>query len=76
MTFVFSLLRSTPGSVFTAHKKVHLWSSGIHCLPLIKIFSRTSTLIVVRVQFAMCVFALHAHGVDNTGQILNDIHAG
>jgi hypothetical protein len=31
---------------------------------------------VVRVQFAMCVFALHAHGVDNTGQILNDIHAG
>ena len=37
-----------------------LWSLGIHCPPMIKFFCRTSTLILVRGQFATCVFTLHA----------------
>ena len=32
----------------------------IHCPPLIKLFCGTSTLMLVRGQFATCVFALHA----------------
>ena len=41
-------------------KKTHLWSPGIHCPPVIKIFYGTSTLMLVRGQFASYVFALHA----------------
>ena len=39
-------------------KKTHLWS--IHCPPVIKLFCATSTLMLVRGQFATYVFALHA----------------
>ena len=41
-------------------KKTHLWSPGIHCPPVIKLFCGTSTLMLVTGQFAICVFALHA----------------
>ena len=58
--FQCSLFRWTPCSVITAHKKVPLWCLGIPCFPLIRMFCGTSTLMVVRVQFATCVFALHA----------------
>ena len=49
-----------PGSVFTAHKNTRLWSPGIPCPLMIKIFCGTSTLMLVRGQFVHCVFALHA----------------
>ena len=48
------------GAGLTAHKKTRLWSPGSYCPPLIKFFCRTSTLTLVREQFAICVFALHA----------------
>ena len=41
----------------SGHKKTHLWPPGIHCPPLIKFFCGTSTLMLVRGQFATCVFA-------------------
>ena len=46
---------------FYCLKKKCLWSPGICCPPPIKFFCGTSTLcVLVRVQFATSVFALHA----------------
>ena len=43
---------------FTAHKKTHLSSFGIHCSPVIKLFCEISTLMLVMGQFATSVFAM------------------
>ena len=44
---------------FTARKKTRLWSTGIYCPAMIKMFSVTSTLMLVRGLFVTCAFALH-----------------
>ena len=60
MSFYICCFRLTPRSVFTARKETRPWSPGIRCPPLIKLFCGTSTLMLGRVQFATCVFALYA----------------
>ena len=60
LSFFMGLQIGTMKCFYCPRKRRIFWSPGIHCPPMIKLFCGTSTLMLVRGQFATYVFALHA----------------